>query len=66
METKATLKLPQALDSLRIDIYNHSGIDLKFIQEKPPQFVEGKWLIEIFLFRCDSHLKLISDDRPGA
>lgn len=56
-----TLKLPQAFEGLKIEIWNRTGRPLNLQQDKAI-FVDGKWVVNIYLHEPDYRLKLV----PGA
>jgi hypothetical protein len=65
MKTFCALKLPHALDALVINVYSEIGT-VK-ISQTEPKFIDGKWVIDVYLRAPDCHLRLRGpDDRPGA
>lgn len=61
-ELYAPIKLPLAFDGLVIKIYNSAGLGILRVRQKKAVFVDGKWIVEIYLTKDDDHLTL----RDGA
>ena len=61
MEDHVALKLPKAFDGFTIDIHNRTDVNLR-LQQNKAVFVDGRWIVDVYLIRDDDHLKLI----PGA
>lgn len=51
MEEYATIKLPECMDQLEINIFNQTGIEFINVVQSKPRYDsdKGKWVINMFI-----------------
>ncbi len=63
----ATLKLPNALEPLIINVWNRTSCGpISVIQRKQARFVDGRWIVDIYLCDWDAHLRVVKAGDNGS